>query len=143
MRTLKLLLAFFIVLGTTPMALAHDDRDDRNTVRARLSGYNEVHFIAAPPALRGAVSTPASGRFTATIDDRNQMIHYEISYSGLVSFEAQSAETTTSPRPAGAPVVGIPINLKSPGQPGLFPMSPLIALPCSARERPAAIVEWS
>jgi len=42
MRTLKLLLAFFIVLGTTPMALAHDDRDDRNTVRARLSGFNET-----------------------------------------------------------------------------------------------------
>ena len=31
MRTLKLLLALLIVLGTTPMALAHDDRDDRNT----------------------------------------------------------------------------------------------------------------
>jgi len=105
MRTLKLLLAFFIVLGTTPMALAHDDRDDRNTVRARLSGYNEVHFIAAPPALRGAVSTPASGRFTATIDDRNQMIHYEISYSGLVASVTQSHIHFGQPRTVGGIVV--------------------------------------
>ena len=84
MRTLKLLLAFFIVLGTTPMALAHDDRDDRNTVRARLSGFNEVHFIVGPPpALRGAVSTGAQGTFRATIHDATQTIDYTLSYSGL------------------------------------------------------------
>ena len=85
MRTLKLLLAFFIVLGTTPMALAHDDRDDRNTVRARLSGYNEVHFVTTvaggvvtAAALRGAVWTGATGTFRATIHDATQTIDYTV-----------------------------------------------------------------
>lgn len=59
-----------------------DDKQDK--VRTRLSGYNEVHFIAAPtPALRGAVSTGASGSFRAEIDERAQAIDYELSYQGL------------------------------------------------------------
>jgi hypothetical protein len=59
-----------------------DDKQDK--FRAGLSGYNEVHFIAAPtPALRGAVSTQASGSFRAEIDDRAQAIDYELSYQGL------------------------------------------------------------
>jgi len=46
-----------------PSAMA-DNRDDQ--VEARLSGFNEVHFIAGPPAaLRGAISTAASGAFSA------------------------------------------------------------------------------
>src|SRR5213594_1782807 len=91
MRTLKLLLALFIIVGTTPMALAHDDRDDRNTVRARLSGYNEVHFIVGPPpALRGAVSTGASGTFRATIHDSSQSIDYRVTYQGLEGTVTQS-----------------------------------------------------
>lgn len=60
---------------------------------ARLSGFNEVHFDAGSlatqttpgtlPALRGAVSTPAKGRFKAILDDRADMIEYELSYEGL------------------------------------------------------------
>jgi hypothetical protein len=50
-----------------------------------------VHFIAGdptatpivPPALRGAVSTAASGKFVAEIDEENKEIHYKLSYKGL------------------------------------------------------------
>ena len=63
-------------------ASADDGKQDN--FRARLSGYNEVHFIAAPtPALRGAVSTKASGSFHAEIDDRSETIDYTLTYSGL------------------------------------------------------------
>lgn len=80
-------------------ALARDDNDrGKDNFSARLSGYNEVHFIAGnplanpvvPPALRGAVSTGASGRFKATIDDNAKMIHYELSYEGLESNVTQA-----------------------------------------------------
>ena len=36
------------------------------------------------PALRGAISTPAEGRFTAILDDPADVIEYELSYEGLV-----------------------------------------------------------
>src|SRR5213078_4889516 len=104
-RTLKLLLAFFIVLGTTPMALAHDDRDDGNTVRARLSGYNEVHFIATIPALRGAVSTGATGTFRATIHDATQTIDYTVTFEGLEADVTQSHIHFGQPRTVGGIVV--------------------------------------
>ncbi|HEX6173949.1 MAG TPA: CHRD domain-containing protein [Candidatus Binatia bacterium] len=58
---------------------------------ARLSGFNEVIFVAGqagpplvPPALRGAISTPANGRFTAILDSPD-LIQYELSYEGLVA----------------------------------------------------------
>jgi len=70
-------------------ASADDGKPDN--FRARLSSYNEVHFIAAPtPALRGAISSVASGSFRADIDDRHDEIHYELSYSGLESDVTQS-----------------------------------------------------
>src|SRR3954468_11348463 len=64
-------------------ATADDGKPDN--FRARLSSYNEVHFIAGtpnttpivPPALRGAISSVASGSFRAEIDDRRDVIHYE------------------------------------------------------------------
>ena len=58
---------------------------------ARLSGFNEVIFVAGQagpplvaPALRGAISTPAKGRFTAILDAPD-VIQYELSYEGLVA----------------------------------------------------------
>jgi hypothetical protein len=48
-----------------------------------LTGYQEVHFIATTPALRGAVSTAASGSFQATVEDPASRIRYELSYEGL------------------------------------------------------------
>jgi hypothetical protein len=72
-------------------ATADNGRPDN--FRARLSSYNEVHFIAGnaaanpvvPPALRGAISSVATGSFRAEIDDRKDLIDYELSYSGLES----------------------------------------------------------
>ncbi|MEX0803545.1 MAG: CHRD domain-containing protein [Candidatus Binatia bacterium] len=57
-------------------------KDDK--VSARLSGFNEVYFSAGPPAaLCGAISTTASGKFRAEIDDDARIIDYELSYEGL------------------------------------------------------------
>jgi hypothetical protein len=89
MRTLTTTLAALTV-GFSAAAIADNDRDDGDRFAARLSGYNEVHFIAAPtPALRGAVSTPARGSFSATID-RNETIHYVLSYENLMADVTQA-----------------------------------------------------
>jgi hypothetical protein len=75
-------LAAALAAITFGLSASADDKQDK--FRTRLSGYNEVHFIAAPtPALRGAVSTKASGSFRAEIDDRARAIDYELSYEGL------------------------------------------------------------
>ena len=80
-----------LAVGFSAAAIADDDRNDGDRFAARLSGYNEVHFIAAPtPALRGAVSTQARGSFRAVIDDRAEMIHYELSFEGLEADVTQS-----------------------------------------------------
>jgi hypothetical protein len=81
------LLALGSAVTAAPLARAGDD--DRRDGLARgfsteLSGYNEVHFIAAPtPALRGAVSSRGKGQFRALVEDANQRILYELEYSGL------------------------------------------------------------
>jgi len=90
MKIFSLFLVLALILGPVPSALA-TDRHGPNRVEAELSGYNEVHFIAGnpaatpivPPALRGAVSTKASGKFEATIDDKNDTIHYTLRYDDL------------------------------------------------------------
>src|SRR5882672_3281550 len=89
-RSVAATLAAFTI-GLSAAAIADNDRNDGDRFSARLSGYNEVHFIAAPtPALRGAISTQARGSFRAVIDDRAEMIHYELSFEGLESDVTQS-----------------------------------------------------
>ncbi len=92
MRRLILCLALLMVVSTIPMALAdNDDHNKSHKVRVHLSGFNEVHFVAGtpdttpivPPALRGAVSTAASGKFVAEIDAQHDIIHYKLSYKHL------------------------------------------------------------
>ena len=84
MRRLILCLALLMVVSTIPMAMADDDHNRSHRVRTHLSGFNEVHFVAGPPAaLRGAVSTAASGKFVAEIDEQGQKIHYKLSYKNL------------------------------------------------------------
>jgi hypothetical protein len=86
-----LALAAPMVLAAAPTALADDDRRGADRVSARLSGFNEVHFIAGPPpALRGAVSTKASGSFKAKINDLTDTIEYELSYAGVESAVTQA-----------------------------------------------------
>jgi hypothetical protein len=77
---------------------ASADNGKPDKFRARLSSYNEVHFIAGnaaanpvvPPALRGAISSVATGSFHAEIDDKNEVIDYTLSYSGLESAVTQA-----------------------------------------------------
>ena len=88
-RSAAAILAAFTV-GFSAAAIADNDRNDGDRFSARLSGYNEVHFIATAPALRGAISTQARGSFRAVIDDRANTIHYELSYEGLESDVTQS-----------------------------------------------------
>ena len=93
MRTFKRssLAASLAALAFGFSATADEGKPDN--FRARLSSYNEVHFIAGnaaanpvvPPALRGAISSVASGSFRAEIDDKNDTIDYTLSYSGLES----------------------------------------------------------
>jgi len=89
MRRLMLCLALFIAVSTIPRARADDNHNQSHRVRTHLSGFNEVHFIAgggtptALPALRGAISTAASGKFVAEIDEQDHKIHYTLSYKNL------------------------------------------------------------
>jgi hypothetical protein len=87
MKRLRILaIVMASLLATVPVAVARDDdhRDKVSKFEAQLSGYNEVHFAAGPPAsLRGAVSTKASGKFEATIDKHMNVIEYKLSYKGL------------------------------------------------------------
>src|SRR6185503_16823045 len=79
-----------ILLGNSISVIA-DDRRKEDDFAARLSGYNEVHFVAGPPAaLRGAISTRAKGSFKADIDDRKQIIRYELTFEGLESDVTQA-----------------------------------------------------
>ena len=50
-------------------------------VRATLTGYSEVPF---------ALSSPGSGSFRATIDERDQVIRYELSYGGTPTTVSQA-----------------------------------------------------
>jgi hypothetical protein len=69
--------------------MADDEHNQSFRVRTHLSGFNEVHFVAGGgtpttlPAIRGAISTPASGKFEAKIDEQDQKIHYKLSYKNL------------------------------------------------------------
>ena len=56
-----------------------DDRDDRS-LRARLSGPEEVPFV----------STPGRGSFSATVSRDGMSISYELAFSGLEGFVTQS-----------------------------------------------------
>jgi hypothetical protein len=85
MKTPAVMLALSFTLASVPVAEAFN-----NFFATRLSGFNEVHFISGPPAaLRGAISTPAKGTFRAVIDDRNDIIHYELSYEDLTGAVTQ------------------------------------------------------
>jgi hypothetical protein len=90
MRRLVIPLILLMVLCTLPLAMADDDHDKSHRLRTRLSGYNEVHFAGGPPTatLRGAISTKASGRFKAKINQDE--IEYELSYKDLEGTVSQA-----------------------------------------------------
>jgi hypothetical protein len=83
-RTILTIMAAVVMFAGIAAAQTVDE------VSARLSGFNEVIFVAGtagppvePPALRGAISTPGSGKFRAVINENARTIDYELSYEGL------------------------------------------------------------
>ena len=91
-RTVLITIVVIVLLVRTAAAQTVTDsfQTGQQEVTARLSGFNEVHFDAGragpplePPALRGAISTPASGKFRAVINENARTIDYELSYEGL------------------------------------------------------------
>jgi len=71
--TYAALLTAFAGLTAGHVAVAQDMSPGARHVRADLNGFQEVNSI----------STTGQGQFTASIDDENQVITYELSYSGL------------------------------------------------------------
>jgi hypothetical protein len=91
-RTIPIMMAAVIMFGETAAAQTSTDnlQTSQQAIIARLSGFNEVHLDAggrgtppSSPELRGAVSTPASGKFRAIIDENARTIDYELSYEDL------------------------------------------------------------
>jgi|ERR1044071_7551356 hypothetical protein len=119
---MKVLLAFVLGLAITLLSVVTEANDDGQKFTAKLSGYNEVHFIAGDPtatpivapALRGAVSTGASGAFQATIDKSGTLIDYVIHYEGLEADVTQSHIHFGQRRTVGGIVVWL---CQTPGTP--------------------------
>ena len=93
-RTIPMVMAAIIMFAGIAAAQNSENNalEQQPFFSARLSGFNEVIFVAGQagpplvaPALRGAISTPAKGRFTAILDDPTDVIQYELSYEGLVA----------------------------------------------------------
>jgi hypothetical protein len=77
--------------ATAPATAKDDEHEHEGLVSTKLSGFDEVHFIAGPPAaLRGAISTKASGSFKASIDASVKLIHYQLNYKDLESAVRQA-----------------------------------------------------
>lgn len=115
-RTIPIIVAAAITFAGTAAAQTSYE------VFARLSGFNEVHFVPAEgtppqPALRGAISTTGSGTFRAIINENARTIDYELSYEALEGAVTQGhihfgqrhtvggivvwlCQTTTNPAPA-------------------------------------------
>jgi hypothetical protein len=73
MKKLGIMTALLVVLAVPPVARAE-------RIKASLIGYQEVP----------AVSTVASGEFSATISPDDESIDYELTYSGLQGMVTQS-----------------------------------------------------
>ncbi len=116
---LSTLFAVSAALGAAAPVIANDSNASK--YGARLSGYNEVHFVAGTatppvaPALRGAISTAAKGSFTAKIDDRAESISYELTYEGLEGTVTQAHIHFGQHHSVG----GIVVWLCGTGAPGL------------------------
>jgi hypothetical protein len=67
------LVTVIVGLAAVSYALAQGDSRGARHVSADLNGYQEVNSI----------STTGQGSFAASIDDENEIITYELSYSGL------------------------------------------------------------
>src|SRR5688572_180740 len=67
------LMTVILGLGAASYAVAQGGSSGPRRVAADLNGYQEV----------SSISTTGKGRFTASIDDENRLITYELSYAAL------------------------------------------------------------
>jgi CHRD domain len=93
------------------------------TMEARLSGYNEVHFISGVPALRGAISTKAKGTFRAKLRDKLDVIDYELSYEGLEGAVTQAHIHFGQRHTVGGIVVWLCQTATNPAPPPVDPIA--------------------
>ena len=129
MKTLARLLTLTLIVGSASAALASDDK-----FAARLSGYNEVHFIAAPtPALRGAVSSPAKGTFQIRIDDRKDVIQYDLTYEGLTTDVTQAHIHFGQRHTVGGNVVWLCQTTLVPAPPAVVSLTPMCPGPTQGK----------
>src|SRR5918995_2599963 len=97
---------------------------------ARLSGFNEVIFVAGEgtpqslPALRGAVSTTGRGRFQAKIDDNAHTIDYELSYEALEGTVTQGHIHFGQRHTVGGIVVWLCQTTANPAPAAVAPLTP-------------------
>ncbi len=120
MKTPAVLFALSLTVASVPVAQASDDR-----FATRLSGFNEVHFIAGPPAaLRGAVSTPAKGSFRALINDRKNIIDYELRYEDLTGAVTQAHIHFGQQHTVGGIVVWLCQTAGTPAPPAVAALTP-------------------
>lgn len=105
-----------------------DKKDDRfESFSTKLSGFNEVHFVAGPPAaLRGAVSSPATGSFTAVLDKNANQIHYELNYEGLEGTVTQAHIHFGQRHTVGGIVIWL---CQTAGTPAPSPVDPISITP--------------
>jgi hypothetical protein len=120
MRFATPVLIALLAVATAPGAVA---ADSARRVSASLSGFQEVHFVAGPPAaLRGAISTPARGTFRAFLD--GDVIHYELSYHDLTGNVTQAHIHFGQPFTVGGIVVWLCQTAGVPAPPEVAAVTP-------------------
>ena len=105
-----------------------DDKEHKDhKFSTRLSGFNEVHFSAGPPAaLRGAISTKAKGSFQAKLRKGEDVIDYELSYEGLEGTVTQAHIHFGQRHTVGGIVVWL---CQTAGTPAPAPVDPISITP--------------
>ena len=111
------------------------------TLEARLSGFNEVHFNGGSPTtpttpgtpatLRGAISTGAKGKFRAKLNERKGVIEYELSYEDLRGAVTQAHIHFGQRHTVGGIVVWL---CQTAGTPAPVPVDPISITPLCPAE---------
>lgn len=97
---------YTVLILLTVYVAANAAENGQRVFSAQLSGYNEVHFVPGPPAaLRGAVSSKASGSFSATLNPAGDIIDYVLTYQGLEGTVTQAHIHFGQPSTVGGIVV--------------------------------------
>jgi CHRD domain len=99
--TVSVLVLLVTLLGVFWTSPADAQNPRRRLFRATLNGFQEV----LNPAGGGAVSTPATGDFVATLRENDTVMDYELSYEDLIGEVTQSHIHFGQPSNTGGIVV--------------------------------------